>query len=341
MGLRANLSLFRSRHALYAALGLVAVFAALRFELPRPWHAGGAHGAMLVSGWATLGGMLIVLGYVLRKYMHKLGYSPEFRRKVGLKELEAFQGRLNDLRLEVLKNQLREASAIRARLPAVLAGVDGVMRVELEHDAAGGPPRLVERPAEPFGRTARWLHAHLYFGLFFASLVLVHGRAGLNSPLGGVLNALALLLTLTGLVGITLWSLGPTWLSQRERAVKLSIEQAFVFKRHYRQKVKDALLALDEGARPALAAVWAARKAHDFPERARQALLGPAFARPETLVAGRDLLVLIGQYRRVAAALSATWRVRFAYMAWRYVHIPVALLLLGCAGLHLFSVWKY
>ena len=354
--MRANTTLFRSRAVLVAAGALLVVLALLGFRLPRDWHDGGAHGAMLVTGWSALIGMLAVLAYVLRKYMHKLGYSPEFARKLPLAEIEAFHGRLNQLQLEVLRGEVREPSAIRSRLPEVLRGVERVMTVEIETakietgaNATGAsepgpsdaPPRLVARPTEPFGRTARWLHVHLYFGLLFAVLVLLHGRAGLHSTLGSLLNACAFALSATGLVGIALWSLGPTWLSREERRQKLSIEQAFVFRKHYRLKVRAALAALDASTQPALREVWKARAAADFQGRARQALLGPAFADPKALHAGREVLVLIGQYQRVRRAFRGLWRVRLSFMAWRFLHAPIAILMLGLALLHLVSVWKY
>jgi hypothetical protein len=342
VALRANTSLFRSLLALYAGIALVIVFAALGFRLPPPWHAGGPRSAMLVSGWATFGSMLVLFGYVLRKYMHKLGYSPEFRRRITLETFEGFEKRLNRLREECLREQIRDPAAIRARLSAVLEGVEGVQRVDIvPGDGPNALPRLVARPTEPFGRTARWLHAHLYFGVLFAVLVLLHARAGFHSPLGVLLNGTAALLTLTGVVGIALWSVGPTWLSRKEREHKLSIEQAFVFRKHYKAKVTAALSALSSAPRAALEELWKARRAADFGARARLALAGPAFSEAETLAAGREACVLMGQYRRVLSALRATTRVRLLYMGWRYIHIPCAVWMLALAALHAFSVWKY
>lgn len=342
MGLRANTTLFRSRHAFFAAAGLVVVLAGLGFRLTPTWHQGGSHGAMLVTGWGALAGMLILLSYVARKYMHKLGYSPEFRRRVALAEFEDFERRLIALQDEILRQRIRDPQVIRSRLPGVVRGVERIVRVEIvAGDGPDAPPRLVARPTEPFGRTARWLHAHVYFGALFAILVLLHARGGMHSTLGVLLNGLALLVTLTGIGGIALWSLGPTWLSRRERHHKLSIEQAFVLRKHYRLKVQAALATLAPAAQPVLDELWRARRAPDFVGRARRALAGPAFTEAGTLEAGRDILVLIGQYRRVIVALRDLWRVRLTFMAWRYVHIPAALLLLGFVLLHLISVWKY
>jgi len=185
------------------------------------------------------------------------------------------------------------------------------------------------------------MHAHLYYGLLFAVLVLVHGRAGLHSALGFWLNSLAVLLTLTGGLGILLWAFGPTWLSRAERRHRLSIEQAFVFRRHYRAKIKLGLAALDPLTRPAIAQVWKARSAPDFAARARLALQGPEFSADEPRAQAQEILVLIGQYRRVRAALRELWRIRMVFMAWRYVHIPCAILIVGLAALHVLSVWRY
>ena len=43
---------------------------------------------LLTSGWTTLAVMLGVCAYSLRKFIHKLGISPEIKLKVPLERLE-------------------------------------------------------------------------------------------------------------------------------------------------------------------------------------------------------------------------------------------------------------
>lgn len=340
MELRANLALFRSRHALHAVLALAVLCASAVVLAPRLGI--DPHAVRIQTGCAAALAMLIVLGYVLRKYMHKLGYSPEFRRRVPLAELEAFDARLNALRLDVLSGKVRGLAAVQERLPAVLRGVERVVRVEIEPAADEcSLPRLLARPTEPLGRTSRWLHAHLYYGLLFAALVLLHGRLRFQAPVEVLLNSLALLLLATGLAGITLWAFGPTWLSRKERRHRLSIEQAYVFRRHYHSKLKAGMAALAPEARAAVREVWKARAAHDLADRARFALLTPSLADARIRDEAQGLLVLIAQYTSVRRALRELWRARLVFMVWRYVHVPCAILFLGAVLLHALSIWRY
>jgi len=213
--------------------------------------------------------------------------------------------------------------------------------VEIEPQDENSPPRLVARPTEPLGRASRWLHAHLYYGLLLAVLVLIHGRLRFQAPMETVLNSLAAVLLVTGLAGIGLWAFGPTWLSEKERAYRLSTEQAYVFRKHYRSKLKAGLAALTPEASSVVREVWRARAAPDLSDRARFALLSTALADASVREEAQGLLVLIAQYAHVRRALRVLWRTRMAFMAWRYVHVPCALLLLGAVLLHVLSIWRY
>ncbi|HUR29068.1 MAG TPA: hypothetical protein VM509_12835, partial [Planctomycetota bacterium] len=78
-----NQSLFRSRHALFAVLALAGLVAAIVVSGPSFGVVGaGSRDARLWTGVLALACMLAALVYVLRKYMHKYGYSPEFRLRV-------------------------------------------------------------------------------------------------------------------------------------------------------------------------------------------------------------------------------------------------------------------
>ena len=102
-----NLSLFASPWAVFAALlsaGFVAWLVALGAE------AGAREGSdvdiLLASGWTTLAIMVGVCLYSLRKFVHKLGISPEFKMKVPLESLEQAERRLNEIRRQVTLKQI-------------------------------------------------------------------------------------------------------------------------------------------------------------------------------------------------------------------------------------------
>lgn len=340
-----NTTLFRTWHALGAGV-LVAVFAAyLVVTGASPgWAPDMDADYLQLTGWGTLLCFALVIGYVLRKYMHKLRYSPEFLLRVEMSALEAFDEKLNEIRVDVVRGALTSKSEIlqRARRQAKETGVHRVVRVEVEEGPPGGPPfRVTAGPTEPLGRTARWLHAHVFYGLALGALVLLHGGGRIESPMGALLNATALGAILTGIVGIYLWAFGPTWLSRKEREHGLSIEQAHVLHASHRSKLQEQIAALEPAARQILTDLQKPEAAADFADRARVASNALLQARTADMQGAQELLTLTGQYHRIRAALRDLWKIRTTYMIWRVVHVPCAVFLLGLVLVHVATVWKY
>ncbi len=84
------------------------------------------------------------------------------------------------------------------------------------------------------------------------------------------------------------------------------------------------------------------RAAHDLPERASRARKSLEAGKDEESVwAMRDALALIGQSWRVQRQFRELRGVRHAFMAWRLVHVPASLFLVGLLAIHVFSVWWY
>ena len=135
-----NKSLFRSRYA-WAALLALCVWAGLfAAGLGRLGIVGSTgHTARLVSGAIALFCMLLAIGYVLRKYMHKHGYSPEFKLKVPIAKLERAETRLGEVRREILKGQHTTKRGIETLVARVLReeGVQRVLRVEVTEGQIG------------------------------------------------------------------------------------------------------------------------------------------------------------------------------------------------------------
>ncbi len=96
---------------------------------------------------------------------------------------------------------------------------------------------------------------------------------------------------------------------------------------------------MDEGTRAVLEDVRAAR---DLPERASLARKSLEAGQDEESVwAMRDALALIGQSWRVQRQFRELRCVRHGFMAWRLVHVPASLFLVGLLAIHVFSVWWY
>ena len=333
-----NRSLLSSVHGAIAGLVVAALCVApllLGVAIGRAPQ--GSRGYLLWSGWIALAFFLAAYAYVLRKYAHKLGYSPEFARQVPRTAMEVAEQRLGALRDRIAARTLTDRAQILQQARAVLqeTGCQRVLRVALATDAAGGAI-LVAKRTEPLGRTARWMHAHVYYGLGAGVLTLVHGGGRFESPMGIALNGLTSIVVVTGVIGLFFWMWGPAWLSREER--DLSIEEAFVLDRHYSRRLNEELQKLST-ADAAVTARLTARAAppSDLASRLAAALGGG----PEADRRAQDLLTLSGQRRRVRAELARLQRTKFAMNAWRLVHIPASIVLLGVIVAHVVSIWLY
>ena len=336
MRARVNTSLFKSWHALVLALGVAALFV-------RPASTAlDARTFAVSSGWITLALACAVAAYVLRKYMHRLGYSPEFRLRVSEDALERAERRLNDIRRRIRQGQLTELGEVRTLAAAALKaeGVQRINRVEVRPGTDGGPAfTLLVLPREPFGRVARWLHVHLYWGLTFGLFVLAHGGLELDAPIAWALNGLAAFVVLTGLIGIALWSFRPWTLTGAESDI--SIEKAHALDENLTFKISEARDGLTPDLLDLARDVQRAGEKGDPRERVTAAKRSLQIRAPEEREAFEDLCALIGQRQRVHAELTRLRRIRFGFMAWRLVHVPAALLLAVTVAVHVASVWWY
>jgi hypothetical protein len=333
-----NLSLYRSWFALLALLVVAATVATA-------WRVGDVADVRWLRLWTgalAVACMLLALGYVLRKYMHRYGYSPEFRLKVPIAQLERAEKRLNELRARIRLQAFRSIGDLHAEVQRVLReeGVHRILAVDVEPGPAGGPAYVLQiNKAFLFGRAAKWLHLHVFISVAFAVLVAVHAGRDVGRDLGGVMVVLSAAVVLTGLLGIALWTFGPTWLTRRER--DLSIEESFVMKQGFETKLGELRKGLESD--PGLVALLdqLASAGRDFQPRVRAALAAAAGYPDERRRLFEDACVLRGQLQRVDLEFRALWRIRTAFMAWRAVHIPCAILLATAVLLHLFAVVRY
>ncbi len=332
-----NRRLFQSWHgAIAGAIVLSFVGWMLATGVPAGREPGYDRTFLLATGWATLALFLVVLLHVTRKYVHKLGISPEFRMRVPIGELERAETELNAIRRQVAGGTLTDrGDVLRAAKTALRRhGVHKILRVEIEPGDGPNAPawRVLAHPTFPLGKMFHWMHAHLFYGLAAGVLVFLHGGGALQAGLGGVLTVLALVVVGSGLVGIWFWATGPARMTADER--DLSAEKAFALHENLERKVRAAYDDVDESLRAEVRSLEDAGE--DFAARAKALLAKSAGASGLT-----DLFALLGQRRRVAAELRRLMRRRSRMHAWRVLHIPVAIVLAAAVVVHLVSVLRY
>ena len=336
-----NTSLFRSKHAPVVAV-LIAAFVALSIAWDAPFgRVPGAHRTfLLATGWAAVATLVVVMAYVLRKYAHRGHYSPEFAMRVDFAKLEGAENRIRRLRQRINAGALDSPKLIKSEANAILRdeGIQRVNRIIVEAGPPGGDPWTVRMaPAEPLGRVARWMHVHAFYGVAFGALLLMHAGTGPLSGFGLVLAGLGYLVFVTGLIGIVLWSLGPRWLTRREKDI--SIEEASALRASLRRKRVAALEQIDAPIRKRLQSIVG--KSASDQARVRSTLRELAAVHVDQRHDIQDLTALIVQEQAVAGELSALRRLRASFMAWRMIHIPAAILLTGLVAVHLLTIWRF
>jgi len=336
-----NATLFRSRHAL-VAVGLVTLFIAFAVAGGAPLGRAPGHDRwyLITTGWVTLAAMVIVMAYVLRKYAHRGGYSPEFRMRVDHADIERADARIQQLRQRISAGSHASKKVVQAEADMILReeGVHKVNRALVTAGQSSGERFVVDVvPTEPLGRVAKWMHVHAYYGAAFGALLVLHSGVTPGSGFGWALAGLGYAVLLTGLVGIVLWAYGPSWLTARER--DLSIEEANALSASLRRKRIAAIEALEPPLRGPVEQLASAKQLE--PGTVQPVLQQLARSAPDRADELQDLMALLAQERAVVGELRELRRVRASFMAWRYVHIPAAILLCAAVLVHILSVLRY
>ena len=335
-----NTSLFRSRHAFVAA-ALVLGLLLLAFGLGTPFGRSprSERSFLLLTGIVALALLAVVFAYVLRKYAHRGGYSPEFRLRVDYAALERAEQRIRGLRQRVNAGHLGSARDIVAEGRSILRreGVHRVCDLEVEPGTAATDPFVLRVvPTEPLGRVARWMHAHAYYGAAFGLLVLMHGGFVPRSGFGWMLALSSYTVTATGLVGIVLWATGPRRLTKRER--DLTLEEARALSRSLRAKRDAALEEFEPEVRSGLSRLL---EVPATPARVREILALQVERFPDRRRELESWTALASQEATVRAEWNALRRVHGSFTSWKFLHVPSALFLAVLLLVHLLSVWRY
>jgi hypothetical protein len=332
-----NWGLLRSYHALLC-LGLVVLLLAMFGQAGWPIEVNGVFPSRNLRLGTGVISLLLLVGvgaYVLRKYAHRGGYSPEFKMRTAYAKIEAGNHAIVALQARVDRGDLTGLKDVRKEAQRALkkAGASKVNRAIVEQDAAGHI-RLRIAPTQPLGRMARWLQVHVWYGWLFGPVVLLH--AGLNWPsvLGQLMIVLVAMVWLSGLVGIFMWARGPAMLTRQEQ--DLSIEEAHSLNSTLSQKIGLLLSAMDPGV---ASKVRSAQKSMSFLEDSAWGALG-SLQLPDPLTMD-DLRCLLGQKANVRKELGRLSRVRWMIMGWKLFHVPAALALAVMTAVHIYTIWTY
>ena len=340
-----NWTLFKSIHFVIAAAICAACIGWMVATHASPGARAGSNGTLVLwTGWLAFGFMLTACLYSARKYMHWLGYSPEFKRRVSQVALERTESKLNEIRRKVTLGHIRTEAEVLdlARRAVREENVGAVLVVKVGRDQKG-QIKLTSTSPEPLGRMVRWLHAHVYYGFFSGVLVWVHGGGICESPLGLAMNALTLIVILTGVLGILLFALGPTWITRNEKE-DMNFEDVYVLGSSLDAKIEEVSKKFDAGS--ALAghvsrarAAGGARVDAEIRKELDHALATEEGQKNKALL--EDVMVLIGQRTQMRTVMSRLSRIRLIINAWRVVHVPLSILLMAIVVVHVFSVWIY
>lgn len=317
-------------------------------------------GYLLWTGWIAVALYVAVIVYVGRKYVHRVKKPPTREEvKKAQAATDRASARIKEVEREILSGTLRAESDIRDRAEAIVKqeGVWKFSRPYLVPGEEGQPAYRIElRSNEPAGRVAVWLHAHLYFGIAAAVLVILHGGFVLTTPMGLLLNLLSVVVTVTGVFGVYYWAKGPLLLTRAED--KLTIEESFSLEQHFARKLSEAFAepkkdpekevdkayekdkaVYDEVIKLRPFAI--ATKEEPSAETVRAQLESVLSDDPKIAEAQRAVTVLIAQRAKVGAELKRLSRIRFLINAWRVVHVPASIALVGILLIHIFTVWWY
>lgn len=325
-----NRTLLSSRLALVPVIALAGCTAVwlLRPSLPMSDRS-----LRLWTGAVALSLYFAVVAYSLRKYMHKLGISPEFRMKVPIAAMERAELRLKQLQVETAHAATGTTGAVMARAQRVLReeGVHRVVRPQVQPgaDASGLSIRLVR--TMPLGRTAKWLQVHVYLGLAAIAVAMLHGGAGLHNQTSLVLNGLSYIVLVTGVVGVACWLWGPAWLTRQEQRAGLSLERAHALASGLDHKLDEAIATLGDDDRRRCTAVRRQPTPAHWSELERAA----------TSDLLRDLVILLHQRHEVGRRHRRLARCKLRINAWRLLHLPAAVLLLAAVCVHVLAVTLY
>jgi hypothetical protein len=244
---------------------------------------------------------------------------------------------INELNRKIAAKQIVTEGDILRQANQVIATarVRGIRRVALVEQVAPTGEKLravVAHHREPFGRLEAWLEVHAAIGTVAALGVLPHAALRVTSPLGAWMAGLSLLVLLSGVTGLVLFRLAPAWLAKHDFGIPF--EEAGTLLADWSVALSAVESRLPEATRGRLARFLGG----DARPRALEIQAFLAGEPPEAKAAARDVLVLAGTRAALRQATLPSRRVDLLLHAWRWVHVPASVVLLGLVVAHLLQV---
>jgi hypothetical protein len=316
-----------------AAAGLLCVGAWLAFGVPSRDALLGRRAWFLWSGNGLLAMFVVTLAFSLRRWSIKLPRVRDHRRTPAA-AVEASGIELEELNQRVRSGAYAGEAEIGQAAADLLArlGVRSLRPVlERDGDRVTGV-RLEKR--EPFGRLETWLEMHIGVGTIACAGVLFHADFVVRHPLGWTMVLLSAVVLVSGVAGIVLYRVVPPLLSRADAGIPF--EEATVARQSYQECIVGVLSTVGPAERKALAPAGRAAATGPDLERRNRALVENAPADLAPLP--RDLAVMAGSRDRLGASTARARRLAVALRLWKWVHVPVSLVLCFAVLLHILSV---
>ncbi len=294
------------------------------------------------------GNVLLVLfvGTVLfsaRKWSIKLPFFRDFGR-VSRRMADAAFVEIQDLNRKIRQGAYTADGDITAAAHEILErnGMAKVQRAELRLlTVAGKPVRYVGvAKREPFGRLEPWLEMHMGVGIVACLAVWLHADFVLWHHVGWTLIALSMLVLVSGLLGALFFRVLPPRMAHADPGIPY--EEAGVARETYEACLNGIIATLEQPLRTELAALRRSTGTPGTLRRRNDELLGRlAAAHPEDAEMIRDLAVMSGSRDYLAWTSAAARRLDFLMRLWRWVHVPLSVLLFFVIALHVWQVIWY
>ena len=244
---------------------------------------------------------------------------------------------LNEINRKIAARQLVAPADIFAQARQVLAAhhVEGIRRVEIveQRSPSGDVVRsVVAHHREPFGRLEAWLELHASLGAVACLGVLLHADFVVRSPLGVAMTALSAIVLVSGVAGLVLYRIAPARLAKEDFGIPY--EEAGTVLADWSAALAIVERRLPQPLRERLARFLPAGPAGRMIEVKEFLRTEPA----ETAAAARDVLVLAGTRSALLRATHPSRRIDLWLHVWKWVHVPLSIVLLALVVVHLLQV---
>ena len=340
---------------------------AVRF-LGRPWAWVwlAATAVPAVAGWALVavpargspadqrswflwsGNLLLVLFvatllFSARKWSIKLPFFRDLGR-ASRRMADAAFADVQDLNAAIRRGAYTDDAEIMAAAEQILErhGVGRIQRPELRVLRVGERQvryvGLAKR--EPLGRLEPWLEMHMGVGTVACLAVWLHADFVLWHHVGWALVLLSMVVLLSGVLGAVWYRTLPPRMARADPGVPY--EEAGVARATYAECIDGILATLDEPLRAELAPLRTSTGTADELRRRNDELLRRLLAaHPEQADLVRDLAVMSGSRDYLLWSSAEARALDLRMKLWRWIHVPLSVVLVFLIALHVLLVLWY